>query len=154
MIAATDVVLVPLGGSSPMRHNNWASHQRRWFLLRSHSSRIVICAFSIHSKAHIPCFMERTSVKTILNCFYLVPQHSEPKQKRTPNGVLFVLPQWCGESLLGFSRLLRPKERSECVVLEEGFEPSHNIGNVGISPSEFATQMLVRTIARHRRIVD
>ena len=55
--------------------------------------------------------------------------YSEPKQKDHRIDGLFVLPQWCGESLLGFSRLLRPNEQSECVVLEEGFEPSHTIGN-------------------------
>ena len=52
---------------------------------------------------------------------------SETKQKDHRIDGLFVLPQWCGESLLGFSRLLRPNERSECVVLEEEFEPSTSL---------------------------
>ena len=74
-----------------------ASHQANllrkcWFTLRVRSSRMVDCFASIHSALHSPYFVERTSVKTICNCFHpRSPAFGAKAKRHEPISCLFVL---------------------------------------------------------------
>jgi len=47
----------------------WLLISNRWFLLRSRSSRMVVSLRFVQTRL-TPYFMEKTSVKTIINCFH------------------------------------------------------------------------------------